>query len=67
MANAHQGLQAIYRDTHWTGMSGTNGVWVQAMNRVPGRKPAKSNLWFATVPTRCWLVPLGEVLGGDGE
>lgn len=65
VANAHQGLQANFRDTHWTGMSGTNGVWVQAMKRVPGAKRAKSNLRFANVPTRCWLVRLGEVLGGE--
>lgn len=63
VANAHSGLQAIYRDTHWTGMSGTTGVWVQAMKRVPDTRPAKSNLRFANVATRCGLVPLDQVLG----
>ncbi len=67
VANAHQGLQGVFRDTHWTGLSGTNGVWVQAMKRVPGAKPAKSNLRFANVPHRCWLVPMDQVLGEDGE
>lgn len=36
IANAHRALAELYAGSHWAARSGTNGVWTQALRRVPG-------------------------------
>lgn len=61
VANAHQGLAQLFAGTHWAGRSGTAGVWVQAMRRVPGAK-AHTGLRFGGLFARCTLVPLDAMV-----
>lgn len=59
VANDHQGLTTLFKDTHWTGSSGTNGVWVQAMRRVNGAKADEQR--FNGSKMRCTSIPLSSV------
>lgn len=65
IANDHQGLAALFKESHWAGQSGTNGVWVQAMRRVKGNWADQQR--FNGIKKRCTAIPLGEVMGGDDE
>ena len=40
IANSHQALARLFQGTHWAGKSGTVGVWVQTLRRLPGAAPA---------------------------
>lgn len=62
VANSHSGLASLYRDTRWAARSGSQGVWVQAMRRLPGAARSTGALWFAGAPSRATLVPLDAVL-----
>lgn len=59
VANDHQGLSGLFRDTHWSGRSGTSGVWVQAMRRIKGSQPSQQR--FNGTKLRCTAVPLDEI------
>lgn len=63
IANDHQGLSAVFKDSHWAGRSGANGVWVQAFRRIKGNYPDQQR--FNGEKKRCTAVPLDEILGGD--
>jgi hypothetical protein len=63
VANYHQGLAAIFRDTHWGTRSGTLGVWVQALRRLPDAVVPGATLWIGGA-VKGTLVPLGLCLPG---
>lgn len=65
VANAHQGLQTIFRETHWGGRGGSTGVWVQAMRRVPGALPGGC-IRFDGVAARCTKIPLAHIMEKEG-
>jgi len=73
VANSHQGLAAIYADSHWKSMSGTSGGWVRQLRRISTTgydgSLIKASAWSAVrlngVPARCSLVPLTAVLSAD--
>lgn len=52
IANSHQGLEKIYRDTRWAG-----GVWVQALRYLPGASASDRPVRFAGVQARATVVP----------
>lgn len=65
VANSHEGLARIFHDTHWGKSSGTLGVWVQALRRIPGVQ--KDQQRFNGVKCRCTLIPISEVLPDDED
>lgn len=65
IANSHQGLQAIFRETHWTGKSGAAGVWVQSMRRIPNACAGASATRFDGVLTRYTMMPVDQVLSNE--
>lgn len=65
VSNDHQGLAQIFKDTHWSGMSGTNGVWVQAMRRIKHNFADQQR--FNGVKKRCTAIPVDQLFGGDDE
>jgi hypothetical protein len=62
IANSHSGLAGLFKDTRWAARSGSQGVWVQAVRRLPGADRSSGPLWFAGAPSRATLVPLDAVL-----
>ena len=67
VANYHQQLGGIYRGTHWAGRSGSQGVWVQALRRVPGALAAPKPIWFSGAVARATLLPLAGILPSYAE
>lgn len=65
IANFHKGLAAAFAGSHWQATSATNGVWVQAMRRLPGATRANRTLYFGGSTSKCVLVPLSIVLPLD--
>ena len=65
VANQHQGLAAIFKDTHWAGRSGAGGVWMQAAARVPNAH--RGGRRIGGTMTRCWLLPLDYLLPPESE
>ncbi|PZQ48880.1 MAG: hypothetical protein DI551_00690 [Micavibrio aeruginosavorus] len=63
VANDHQGLAAVFKDTHWTGSSGTNGVWMQAMRRAKNAKADEQR--FNGLKKRCTAIPLDVIFDTD--
>lgn len=63
IANAHAGLADLYRETHWAGRSGTDGVWTQALRRIPGACATKKRI--GGVSLRCTEIPLKNILNLD--
>lgn len=61
IANYHPQLGELFRETHWAGRSGSMGVWVQAMRRLPGAERAGA-VYFAGPTSRATSVPLLSVL-----
>jgi len=57
VANSHQGLAHIFEKTHWGSRSGTLGVWVQAMRRLPGALVPGKTLWIGG-EVKGTLIPL---------
>ena len=64
VANAHQGLAQLFRDTHWGARSGTSGVWVQSLRRLNGAVAGKKAGRFGGAVSRYTSIPLSTVLGG---
>lgn len=56
VSNNHQGIADLFAGTHWGARSGTTGVWVQALGRVPGSK--SHQMKFGAIKARCRLLPL---------
>jgi len=67
VANAHQGLAALFRETHWTGKSGTSGVWVQSLRRVPYAEAGKAPTSFDGVMTRYTQLPIDSILSFENQ
>lgn len=59
VANDHQGLATLFKDTHWTGSSGTNGVWMQAMRRAKDAKPDEQR--FNGIKKRATAIPIDAI------
>lgn len=67
IANYHQGLAHLFRETRWAGKSGTSGVWVQSLRRVPQAQPGKIPTRFDGVLTRYTELVVDEILAADGD
>lgn len=67
VANAHQGLAALFRETRWTGKSGSSGVWVQSLRRVPDAQPGHVPARFDGVLTRYTEVLIDTILGPKND
>lgn len=63
VANSHSGLLNLFRETHWIGKSGTDGVWVQALRRIDGAVSDQQR--FNGLKLRCTSIPLGDLFGKD--
>lgn len=63
VANDHQGLTSLFRDSHWIGQSGSDGVWVQAMRRVSGACADQQR--FSGLKKRCTSIPFPSLFGED--
>lgn len=61
VANYHQGLARIFEGTHWAARSGTMGVWVQAVRRLPEAERSKSAVYFAGVYAKATVMPVDLV------
>ncbi len=66
IANSHDGLARLFKDTRWYSSSASNGVWSQATRRIPSAT-ATSALSFNMVKSRCWKFPLASIPGLFGE
>jgi hypothetical protein len=62
VANSHQGLASIFKDTHWGNRSGTTGVWVQSLRRIPGSYAGRAPTKFNGASTRFTEIPLAKLL-----
>lgn len=67
VANYHRGLDQIFQNSHWAGKSGTQGVWVQALRRLPGADRGKKPVWFTGKASRCTLIPLESVISAQPQ
>lgn len=56
IANMHRGLMKIYEKTQWAARAGAQGVWVQALRRLP-HEPSAGVLWFGSA-SRATLLPI---------
>lgn len=65
VANDHQGLSELFRDSHWAGASGTNGVWVQALRRV--HQSCAGQQRFNGLKKRCTTLPIDGLLEAEDE
>lgn len=61
-ANYHQGLADLFKGTHWAGRSGSQGVYIQALRRLPGARRGDKPLYFAGPMQRAVVVPLESVM-----
>lgn len=66
VANTHQALTQIFRDSHWYARSGADGTWKQEMRRIEGHFIPPRPIRFAGVLSRAVMVPLNKVRGDDG-
>ncbi|MBE2191879.1 MAG: hypothetical protein IAE63_06840 [Alphaproteobacteria bacterium] len=65
VANEHQGLTGLFRDAHWIGQSGADGVWVQALRRVRDAKPDQQR--FSGMRLSCTTIPFPSIFGEDAD
>lgn len=61
VANYHVELARLFEGTHWSGRSGTMGVWVQALRRIEGAERSAGNIRFASMTGKAVILPLGAV------
>ena len=66
VANVHEELSRIFRDTKWQGQSGAAGGWTQSLRRIEGAKPTEG-LRFQGAYSRATRIPLVAVVGAEGE
>lgn len=57
VAVAHQGLTRIFAGSHWQASSGANGVWGQALARLPDADD-DANVRITKKQTKCVRLPL---------
>lgn len=67
VANSHQGMASLFKDTHWGARSGTSGVWRQSLARVPGAVSNGKAVRFDGVVAKCVSIPLDAVIGKEGD
>lgn len=65
VANEHQGLARLFAESHWATRSGADGVWRQALRRIPGAEATR--LRFSGARSWCTSIPLERVLGKVGD
>lgn len=65
VAVTHEGTRLLFRDSRWEGKAGMEGVWTQALRRVPGAEAGLARI--AKRPTRCTLIPVAAVLPDDDD
>jgi len=58
VANYHQGLANLFRETHWASRSGAAGVWAQALRRLPGAERGEMVFWFGGRAARATMLPV---------
>ncbi|WP_022729763.1 hypothetical protein [Fodinicurvata sediminis] len=63
VANSHQGLQALFHGSQWSGRSGTAGGWVQSARRIPGARWGQGCLVrLGGAASRCTLIPIEAIV-----
>jgi len=67
VAFSNKDLARAFEGTHWAARSGTNGVWRQALERLPGTGHSNAPLYFASGNARAVLVPFGVIFPPDGD
>jgi hypothetical protein len=67
VANAHRELNKLFHGSHWSARAGTNGVWKQSLERLPGAERSKAVVWFAGGPQRAVLIPMRAIFPPDGD
>lgn len=65
VANMHRGLARVFDGTQWAARPGAQGVWVQAIRRLPHVVPKKA-IWFG-VASKATLLPLHICLPPAGD
>lgn len=65
VANEHQGLALVFKESLWASAAGTDGVWMQAIRRIKGATPDQQR--FSGVKKRCTAVPLTSFLEGGND
>lgn len=65
VANEHQGLALVFKDSLWASAPGADGVWMQALRRIKGATPDQQR--FSGVKKRCTAVPLTSFMEDDHD
>ena len=61
VANAHAVLAGLFERTRWTAPRGVQGVWGQALRRLPGAERSGKALYFGGATSRAVLIPFDRV------
>ena len=64
VANEHQGLAVVFRESLWASAPGTDGVWMQALRRIKGATADQQR--FSGMKKRCTAIPLTSFME-DGD
>lgn len=67
VANYHVELAKLFEGTHWGGRSGTMGVWVQALRRLPGAERSTENVRCGGTSGKATLMPISLVVSKPDE
>lgn len=67
VANYHEGLARLFEGTHWAARSGTMGVWVQAVRRLPLAERAKGTVYFSGARAKATQFPIDLVWSPTDE
>lgn len=65
VANDHQGLAGLFRDTQWRAEDGTDGGWVQAVRRIKNHLVDRQR-FDSGKRHSCTAVPLDEIFKDEG-
>ncbi len=60
VANQHQQISRFFQETHWSARSGTQGVWIQALRRLPGAR-ASPPVSFNGTNSRATVIPVAQL------
>src|SRR6185295_5564451 len=63
----HRELNKVFHGSHWTARSGTNGVWKQSLERLPGSDRTKAPVYFTGGTARAVLVPMRAIFPPNGD
>ena len=66
IANRHEGLARIFKDTQWGKIAGTTAPYVQALRRVAGAQPHGAIRFAGQKPRRCTVIPWVNLFDDDG-